>query len=257
MIANELKDVSSLLSSEYDESSSAGEESELEEAHEYFEQAKSFKILTIPTLFSIYDNDIISTTVDHSLTSPHVRVIESEKKKRKEFRLWFKFLILSTCGIIINEIFNYLNESTLYEGFNYLQWIPYSLQGISFGIIIPILDSLLFEDIDENGCSFKSIIGTFNIILGIAYGIRTISWESKMQMSIAWCLLNFILWLFLDNGTLSTILLWISSSLFGITIRYVTGIYVYPNGGDRLYFMNSLCANILIFGKLGRYLFQY
>lgn len=89
-------------------------------------------------------------------------------------------------------------------------------------------------------------------MLGVAFGIRKIEWSSSLQASGAWFLLNIVLWMFFD-GTPSMLL-----GCLGIgTIASVTSYRDVTEFSQMLYFMDFYFLGLLLFGKLGRYLYGH
>ncbi|CCC71101.1 hypothetical protein NCAS_0G02140 [Naumovozyma castellii] len=255
------------------------------EAYVYFDQFRAFQVLTRPTLFSIYDDDIIRSSgdVDSRIGGIRKRVLRGKRRwkyRRRQgtARKLFNLIVLSLFGIAYNELAFYLYQSTIINKMSPLRfmmfyglprWMNYSLEGVSLGFLVPLLDVLLFKKTvtveypeteteigigTEFDYGWGFMLAIINIIMGIIYGIRKLEWDSAMQSAEAWYLLNIILWLLLDNGSLSILSSWIVLSLMGI----VSNCY---GGGSPcqweqlLYFCNFLFVGLLFFGNLGRYLF--
>ena len=131
--------------------------------------------------------------------------------------------ILSLGQFGYNKLLDLIFEGQIPE---FLQnyWVVFAIEGILFGCIIRFLDlvaeKLQFSDAKsrnerERRGSIFSILRLVNAMFGVTFGIRKIQWQSSLQASGAWGLLNFVLWLFFD-GSVSLLV----SSLFascGIT----------------------------------------
>ncbi|EDO18314.1 hypothetical protein Kpol_1039p65 [Vanderwaltozyma polyspora DSM 70294] len=126
-------------------------------------------------------------------------------------------------------------------------WAGYSLEGVIFGLLIPLFDYIF--DIKPKPISTSSIIRSVNAMLGVTYGIRKVEWASSLQASGAWALLNIILWLFFD-GTLS--MFWCCAGLGFATCA--AGYSNITHTSQLLYFMDFYFLGFMLFGKLGRYL---
>jgi len=150
------------------------------------------------------------------------------------------------------------------------KWVIYSLEGILFGLIQPIFDKYIFNSKPASsksgnsttfGIDTNSIIRAAVAFLGVSFAVRRIEWNSSIQASIAWSFLSPCLWLLLD-GTLS---------------GFITGVFIASVASASVIVFEGLPANwyqdfeftaimlwlgnffffgLIIFGKIGRYLFE-
>lgn len=129
------------------------------------------------------------------------------------------------------------------------EWGAYALEGILFGLSIPLMDYAF--SIKTTRSSIGSIIRSVNAMLGVTFGIRRVEWSSSLQAAGAWGLLNIILWLFFDST---------SSMFFGCSFMGLLACAsCYREVSDKsqfLYFMDFYFLGLLLFGKIGRYLFS-
>ncbi|CCF58651.1 hypothetical protein KAFR_0F00540 [Kazachstania africana CBS 2517] len=232
--------------------------------------------LTKPQLFSIYDKEVIINDQDYN----RVRDILARKSDGKTFKdrkvhvnainVIFAGLVLFCLGVVfaiiseeiydncsltngvlsitLNKINTWMNEYVTGTP----KCVTYGILGVLCGFVIPIVDNILNIDkrqIKNN--DFNSILKCLNAMLGICLGIRNIEWSSSLQASVAWCLLNIILWLFLD-GTESIALVGIVISLTSCVISFQQLFDV----TEIIYIVDFYFFSFLVFGKMGRYLFR-
>ena len=153
-----------------------------------------------------------------------------------------------------------------------------TLQGLIMASLHPILDKitpqifskrLLSSNPNPNSKSQVSsdLIRSFITFLGISYAIRKIEWNSFLQVSIIWSLINPGLWLLLD-GTISGFLASLIASAVACVCIYsqnYNSIIINNNSGYSktnndvialwLWIGSFFFCGIIIFGKLGRSLF--
>lgn len=180
----------------------------------------------------------------------------------------FATSLLSVAGISYHELSRHLHDNHLLHpdfasgplslgvelsnaltGGRIPEWGAYALEGILFGLAIPLMDHVLKLKTPHN--SIGSIIRIVNAMLGVTFGIRRVEWSSSLQAAGAWGLLNIILWLLFD-GTKS---MFIGCSSLGL----LACASCYQQVSDKsqfLYFMDFYFLGLLLFGKLGRYLFS-
>lgn len=242
----------------------------------------SIRNLTKPQLYGLYDEDVVN--------SEDAEIYEEAKKSvgkfaeegegsswesgnrtglQKLIHILFSLTFLSIAGISYNELSKQLHDNhalhpefasrPLALGVEICQkmsfgvvptWLAYSLEGVLFGSLLPLIDKLWGQSVKPT--TFTSILRSTNAMLGVAFGIRKIEWSSSLQASGAWFLLNIVLWMFFD-GTLST--------LFGcLSIGTVASVTCYQDVTEYsqlLYFMDFYFLGLLLFGKLGRYLYNH
>ncbi|QLL32749.1 hypothetical protein HG536_0D02710 [Torulaspora globosa] len=180
----------------------------------------------------------------------------------------FAMLLLSIAGISYHELSRHLHDNHLLHpdfasrplslgveisnaltGGRIPEWGAYALEGILFGLAIPLMDYIFKTGPSHN--SIGSIIRSVNAMLGVTFGIRKVEWSSSLQAAGAWGLLNIILWLLFD----STKSMFIGCSSLGL----LACVSCYGDVSDKsqfLYFMDFYFLGLLLFGKLGRYLFS-
>ncbi|AMD19386.1 HBR485Cp [Eremothecium sinecaudum] len=240
----------------------------------------SMSMLTRPQLFSIYDEEIVESEdteiyeeakksagkiVDESVFTAGVT---SRKRYKKFFNFVISLSILGISGIAYHELSKNLHDNhLLHEEFTsrplvlgvklcqqlsfglFPTWAGYALEGIIFGSMLPVLD--YWRGVKVAKVSLSGVLRSVNAILGVAFGIRRVEWSSSLQASVAWFLLDGVLWLFFD-GSLSVLLL-------GFTMGLITAITSYAEIVDLsqlLYFIDFYFLGLLFFGKLGRFLYQ-
>ncbi|SMN19054.1 similar to Saccharomyces cerevisiae YHR133C NSG1 Protein involved in regulation of sterol biosynthesis [Maudiozyma saulgeensis] len=260
-------------------------------------KSESISSLTKPQLFSLYDEDITNPTESNSL----YQIINDTKLKntqtesplhsdnstlfQKLIHFIFSVFVLGVSGIVYLEISQNLHDNhQLHSSFTSKpvivinkiikwifadniptilkhEWIIYSIEGILFGSVIPILDLIFLQksqaQLKNGDSSLFGILRIVNAMLGVAFGIRKLDWSSSLQASSVWGLLNIIMWLFFD-GTKSLLMESLLASL-GVTISCLQEFQNinYQNWeiSQFLYFEDFYFLGFLIFGKLGRYLF--
>lgn len=243
--------------------------------------SESISSLTKPQLFGFYDDDVVQVDEINELKtilsiSSAVKEAADEAKSqvhRTKSQLLLKYImviiVLSLSGIVYHSLsVNIHDNHQLHENFasrpllvgvkisqllsfNFLpSWLSYSLEGILFGLITPIIDYL--SNVKPRTTSLFSILKATNAMMGITFGIRKIEWASSLQASSSWGLLNIILWLFFD-GSRSLLINSIVVSLVAC-ISCVDSIH---DVSQFLYFMDFYFLGLMIFGKLGRYLVNY
>lgn len=147
--------------------------------------------------------------------------------------------------------------------------VAWSLEGFLLCIVVPVLDKVLPSfsrrllssnpNPYHRGNLANDLIRSLITFLGITYAIRHIEWKSLLQMAMTWSLVNPALWLLLD-GT-------INGFLASTTVAFVaSAIIYYQNHGVVILDQNSqitiflyvgsfFFCGVIIFGKLGRFLF--
>lgn len=223
----------------------------------------------------IKEHEIVHTPKPHLLT--------------RALKLTASLLILGASGILYNQLGQHIHDNHILVPelaskpldigikisnqlvFNGVapKWLIYSIEGILFGLIQPIFDKYVFRSKPSSGSNSSSPFGidTSSIVraavafLGVSFAVRKIEWNSSIQASIAWSLLSPCLWLLLD-GTLS-------GFLTGVLIASVASFSVIAFEGlpanwyqdfeftaIMLWLGNFFFFGLIIFGKIGRYLFE-
>ena len=232
------------------------------------------------------DGAVRSSVGRTSSVSPmpiHSRVTFLGKLRRYVANL----VVLSVCGIIYFEISKNLHDNhqlhpdfifrpivviiklldLIFEGQipEFLQnyWVVFAIEGILFGCIIRFLDivaeKLRFSDVKsrnerERSGSIFSILRLVNAMFGVTFGIRKIQWQSSLQASGAWGLLNFVLWLFFD-GSVSLL---VNSLLASCGITFTCWYELMASDSwelaQFLYLWDFYFLGFLIFGRISRYM---
>ncbi|KAL3232444.1 Protein NSG1 [Nakaseomyces bracarensis] len=130
-------------------------------------------------------------------------------------------------------------------------WFGYALEGIIFGSIIPLVDYICKVKLRPTSYSLSSVTRSINAMLGVTFGIRKVPWSSSGQAAGAWGLLNVILWLFFD-GTFS---MFTQCSTLGL-LCCLSCFHEITDVSQFLYFMDFYFLGTLMFGKIGRYLYN-
>jgi hypothetical protein len=144
------------------------------------------------------------------------------------------------------------------------------LQGIFMSSVVPILDSVMPKSFSKRLLSSNpngrqqnltnELVRISIMFLGISYAIRKLEWNTFLQVSIVWSLLNPSLWLLLD-GTITGFLasLFISGGACSI-IYYENSsmmanlLAVQPEDtlATWLWIGSFFFCGLIIFGKIGR-----
>lgn len=250
--------------------------------------------LTKPTLFSIYDKEVTTSEQDyrmlrerlkdtrlsqdlfqdepgtqHHLAEPHA----VHRTHAPWLHVLISLAVLFWFGVVFAKL-----STELYDNQRLQKWmIPYTLAtianwaqrqiysgiphhfvygtlGVLCGISAPLLDKLVYQTPIQMDNDMKSILKCLNALLGICLGVRTIQWSSSIQASLAWWLLNIILWASFDS-TLTILLMGTLISAISCTITNISSTMEVPIFIS-LYIMDFYFFGYLIFGKLGRYLFK-
>lgn len=144
------------------------------------------------------------------------------------------------------------------------------LEGLLLSSVLPVLDKympaacskrllLLNPDPHHRANLMNDILRSLVAFLGILYAIRHIEWKSSLQMAMTWSLINPGLWLLLD-GT-------VSGFLASVSVAFVCSARIYLGMGRSitgdsesmltimLFIASFFFCGVIIFGKLGRFLF--
>lgn len=243
--------------------------------------AKEDSVLNLvkPQLYSIYDRDVVSSTTDYNTLKslPPVNRKGSRRAKtpfERVINIVFATVVLFIFGVVFAALSSELYDNctlqrgtlsiTLYAISNYVNDhiivlehnIVFGILGVLCGFVIPIMDNLFFSKFNYNINSsndFHAILKGLNSILGISLGIKHLSWKSSMQASVAWGLLNIIMWLYFD-GSYSILVVGSMISFVSCSISYST--IAKDDLSLLIYIMDFYFFSLLLFGKLGRYLFK-
>ncbi|CCK70819.1 Nsg2p KNAG_0F01510 [Huiozyma naganishii CBS 8797] len=251
--------------------------------------SSSLANLTRPELYSIYDSGVV-------LESEGIQDVNEAKYRSATAGVGPQTLrprgkidattlvVLALSGIVYHELARMMHDNhklhediisrPLLVGVHFLDWavggslgisiptwVGYALEGVLFGLSVPVLDRYLPESritgtggsgTSPRGDSLFSVLRTVNSMLGITFGIRKIKWASSMQASVAWLSLNFMLWLLLD----STVPLLLHSATLGCLVSALSSQGAGPavHLPEVLYLFDFYFLGFLVFGKLGRYL---
>ncbi|CCK71783.1 Nsg1p KNAG_0H03690 [Huiozyma naganishii CBS 8797] len=231
--------------------------------------------LTKPALYSIYDTDVTRSEQDYRLL--HERPVHlgsgRVRHKRKMHEVLLNGVIAVTLLFWTGVLFAKLSAE-LYDNRSLKKWmlsytldhiskwvntyvvsVPafavYGVLGVLCGVSVPLLDEYVFQHRLDDGVDFKSVLKCLNALLGVCFGIRTIQWSSSMQGAGAWCLLNVLLWVFFD-GTWSIL----TMGTAVVLVSVVMGRGASSSLSYLLYIVDFYSFSFMIFGKLGRYLFN-
>ncbi|SCU95914.1 LANO_0E11848g1_1 [Lachancea nothofagi CBS 11611] len=244
----------------------------------YSRSTESISSLTRPQLYGIYDADITNSednevyeeakkSVGRFPRNWTHRSSENRSVVQKTTHVLFSLALLGLAGISYNELSKQLHDNhelhaelasrPLALGVEICRklsfgmvptWLAYALEGVIFGALLPLIETLWGHPVQTT--TFASFLRSMNAMLGVAFGIRKIQWSSSLQASGAWFLLNIVLWMFFD-GTPSMLL-----GCLGIgTIASITCYRDVTDYSQMLYFMDFYFLGLLLFGKLGRYLY--
>lgn len=152
------------------------------------------------------------------------------------------------------------------------------IQGLVMASFHPILDYYLPKSLSKrllssnpnpsSSTSYSTLINDLIrssvAFLGVSYAIRNIEWSSFLQVAIIYSLVSPGLWLLLD-GTISGLIGSLVVSIGACSVIYYQN-YQYLNGvGDVssvelvaiwLWIGSFVFGGLIVFGKLGRFLFQ-
>ncbi|ODV97147.1 hypothetical protein PACTADRAFT_74709 [Pachysolen tannophilus NRRL Y-2460] len=110
--------------------------------------------------------------------------------------------------------------------------------------------------------NYETILRSTVAVIGISYGLKKIEWESSLQASISWSLLNPCLWLLLDGtwyGFLSnsfvSCTMMVLGLVFGDTNKNLVDLFDLEELSKILWLGSFSFIGMLIFSKVGRYLF--
>lgn len=150
------------------------------------------------------------------------------------------------------------------------QFLALALEGLLLSFILPALDNIMplvwtkrllssSPDPYRRSNLANDIIRSLIAFLGISYAIRHIEWQSSLQMAMAWSIINPALWLLLD-GTINGFMASFVVAFGGSAIVYMKNGVDYLDDQEStfttfLFIASFFFCGVIIFGKLGRYLF--
>lgn len=250
--------------------------------------------LTAPGLSSIYDNSInendslyeeLSTNMTKLANKPELVHKPKVPLVSRILHAAFSVSLLGLLGIFYKQVGQHIHDNhilvpelaskPLNIAFNILNTLSfgsaprpllYAIQGVFLGCLLPFSDKFLFRytaSTSGNSASLDntSIVRSGIAFLGVAFAVRKIEWASSIQAAVAWTLLSPCLWLLLD-GTLA-----------GITTGFLVALLasssvIVAEGLPHLFYQdlefiatmlwlgNFYFFGVIIFGKIGRYLFE-
>lgn len=239
--------------------------------------------LVKPALYSIYDKDVVASATDYATLRKVTSAQNSMKQPSRTMSVYeravslvWAFIILGVFGNVFAALSSELYDNLqLQKGMlsvtldsiaqfiqdcttsNLDKCVVFGVLGILCGGVIPLCDRVLFASRQYNlhtSNDFQAILKCLNSLLGISLGIRHLGWKSSLQASGAWGLLNVILWLYFD-GTRTILLIGSLISLVSCAIAVAT--VTTTDISLLLYIMDFYFFSLLIFGKMGRYLFRH
>ncbi|WPK24296.1 hypothetical protein PUMCH_001564 [Australozyma saopauloensis] len=144
------------------------------------------------------------------------------------------------------------------------------LEGVALSIVVPLLDNIMPLSCTrrllssnptptKRGNLATDIVRSLIAFLGISYAIRNVAWKSSLQMALTWSLINPGLWLLLDgtiNGFVASVLVAGGGSAIIYAQNFALATMDTENLVTVFLFIGSFFfCGVIIFGKLGRYLF--
>ncbi|KAH3901348.1 uncharacterized protein SCDLUD_002840 [Saccharomycodes ludwigii] len=200
------------------------------------------------------------------------------------FKNLIDLVVLGIAGILYCQLSNHLYDNQNILHFNVITkpllkvtgllssentvdtrvYLIYALEGILMGILLPTID-LIRDNVTTDRfyyadrISFMSLIKSWNAIMGVAYGIRKIEWNSSLQASSIWCCLNIILWLFFDGSKtmfFTCVCIGVAAANLSVPILNTVDSINEQKASLFLYFVDIYFIGMLCFGRLGRYLKQ-
>lgn len=218
-----------------------------------------------------------------------VKIINPKKQSLGFASILKNLFILGNLGILFNKLGEQIHDNhILYKNLaskpleisaqliNFLnipEYYIFALQGIVFGSLLPLLDFLVFNKFEKSKLKSKklreikstsSIIRSMAAFLGVAFAVRKIEWSSSIQASFAWTLLNPCLWLLLDGSfsglttsTISAVVAVLIGVFFDVEPLPVNWLQDSEFLAVNLWLANFFFFGLLIFGKIGRSLYQW
>lgn len=240
------------------------------------------------------DNEIynsLNSNIEKNKVNESHTIVHTPKPHlfKKLLKLTASLLILSASGILYNQLGQHIHDNHILVPelaskpldigikisnqlvFNGVapKWLIYSIEGILFGLVQPIFDKYIFRSKPYSkdssstpfGIDTSSIVRAAVAFLGVSFAVRKIEWSSSIQASIAWSLLSPCLWLLLD-GTLSGFFTGVFvASIASFSVIVFEGLpknwyQDFEFTAIMLWLGNFFFFGLIIFGKIGRYLFE-
>lgn len=240
------------------------------------------------------DNEIynsLNSNIEKNKVNESHTIVHTPKPHlfKKILKLTASLLILSASGILYNQLGQHIHDNHILVPelaskpldigikisnqlvFNGVapKWLIYSIEGILFGLVQPIFDKYIFRSKPYSkdssstpfGIDTSSIVRAAVAFLGVSFAVRKIEWSSSIQASIAWSLLSPCLWLLLD-GTLSGFFTGVFvASIASFSVIVFEGLpknwyQDFEFTAVMLWLGNFFFFGLIIFGKIGRYLFE-
>ncbi|KAF6072435.1 Insulin-induced protein (INSIG) family protein [Candida albicans] len=212
-------------------------------------------------------NKSTATTTTSSSSSSEAKYSKNEDFE-KYLPLPLKIVVLTLASFIYNEVTSQINFNHtqsnypltikhLFKISSYIhldEYLAFVGQRLVMASFHPILDYYLPKSLTKrllssnpnpsSSTSYSTLINDLIrssvAFLGVSYAIRNIEWSSFLQVAIIYSLVSPGLWLLLD-GTIS--------GLIGSLVVSIAACSV-------VYYQNYQYLNGVVFGKLGRFLFQ-
>lgn len=150
------------------------------------------------------------------------------KKTPSTLNLTICILILFAFGVAYGQFCRHLHDNHQITSYtlDIDQTGAFSLlwgsQGIILGFLLPFFDWMMPDknrkwDHGKGGADWTSIVRAAAAFMGIAYGIRKLSWTSSLQAAFYWGMVNPCLW-FLMDGTRNGFILSCLTAIVGTTV---------------------------------------
>lgn len=141
-----------------------------------------------------------------------------------------RFSILFAFGVAYGQFTRHIHDnhqvtsSTLNIDRTGVLSLLWGFQGVTLGLLLPLFDWFYPEQRrwyrGKGGYDWASIIRAVAAFVGVAYGIRKLSWTSTLQAAVFWGLVNPCLWFILDatrNGfILSSLTAIVGTGVFAV-----------------------------------------
>lgn len=248
--------------------------------------------LTAPGLSSIYENGNDESYTDlYEELSANLGKHDDEpelihRKKTsclyRVLHIAFSLTVLGSLGLLYNQVGQHIHDNhilvpqlaskPLNIGYNIINSILggrastpllYAIEGVFFGALLPVFDKYVFKSSSKsNGVLDSSnIIPSAVAFLGVVFAVRKIEWTSSIQAAVAWSMLSPCLWFLLDGTTAGIVTGTLIGTLASISVAIVEGLPVafYKDLefiATMLWLGNFYFFGVIIFGKVGRYLFN-
>lgn len=203
-------------------------------------------------------------------------------------RFFTSLVVLGVLGIVFNQVGQHIHDNhilvpdlaskPLRLGFhlthNFVSSIVdvdvprpavYAIEGIFLGSIVPLVDRFVFRTSPSSSkitsTDKSSVVRAAVAFLGVSFAVRRVEWTSSLQAASAWSMLNPCLWFLLDGTASGFITSLVMAAISSISVVY-TDMGV-PTGwihngewiATVLWLANFIFFGLIVFGKIGRYLF--